>query len=315
MARRYDSNPFDEEDVNPFSDPVVRSQIPGNASYGGSSFYDTQFNRVPQVTNSRLSPLPPEPASLNFTKDVTEDIPLGNTKDLKRKEKELKDKEDELRKREQELKRKEDAAARAGIVLEDKNWPRFFPIIYHDIGKDIPVHLQRLQYRAYLSWLGIMVCLAWNFIAVTGAWIVHAVSSTYGVQIWFLAIIYAIAGVPGSYFLWYRPLYRAMRSESALKFGWFFLAYLLHIVFCILAVVAPPIVFKGRSLAGILPLFQIFGKSVVIGIFYLIGAILFSTELLLSLWVLQQVYSYFRGTGKEAEMKRQLARSAVRAAI
>ncbi|KAJ7552855.1 hypothetical protein O6H91_06G112300 [Diphasiastrum complanatum] len=313
MARQYDSNPFEEGDVNPFSDPVIRSQISGNPFHGGGSFYNSQLNTVPQVTNSRLAPLPLE--RTNFARDGTEDIPFGSTKDLKRKEKELKDKEDELWKREQELKRKEEAAARAGIVLDDKNWPRFFPIIHHDIEKDIPVHLQRMLYFAYMSWLGIMVCLTWNFIAVTGAWIQHTVSSSYGVQIWFLAIIYALAGVPGSYLLWYRPLYRAMKTESALKFGWFFLTYFLHIGFCILAAVAPPIVFKGRSLAGVLPLFDIFGKSVVIGIFYLIGGILFSLESLLSLWVVREVYGYFRGTGKAAEMKRQLAQGAVRTAI
>jgi hypothetical protein len=30
-------------------------------------------------------------------------------------------------------------------------------------------------------------------------------------RIWFLAVIYFITGCPGAYFLWYRPLYRAMR--------------------------------------------------------------------------------------------------------
>ena len=32
-----------------------------------------------------------------------------------------------------------------------------------------------------------------------------------GVTIWLLALIYFIAGVPGGYVLWYRPLYRAFR--------------------------------------------------------------------------------------------------------
>lgn len=32
-----------------------------------------------------------------------------------------------------------------------------------------------------------------------------------GVKIWFLAVIYFIAGAPGSYVLWYRPLYRVFR--------------------------------------------------------------------------------------------------------
>lgn len=81
---------------------------------------------------------------------------------------------------------------------------------------------------------------------------------TVGITIWLLAIIYLISGVPGAYVLWYRPLYRAMRyyfvfplcvnqfshylcislchyvhpfcrTDSALKFGWFFLCYLVNL--------------------------------------------------------------------------------------
>lgn len=42
----------------------------------------------------------------------------------------------------------------AGIVIEEKNWPPFFPIIHHDIAKEIPIHLQRMQYVAFATWLG-----------------------------------------------------------------------------------------------------------------------------------------------------------------
>ncbi|XP_061367698.1 secretory carrier-associated membrane protein-like isoform X2 [Gastrolobium bilobum] len=280
MAGRYD-NPFEEEEVNPFSNP----------------------KSVPPATNSRLSPLKPEPVDYNYGFGATVDIPLDTSTDLKKKEKELQSKEAELRKREQEVRRREEAASRAGIVLEDKNWPPFFPIIHHDIANEIPIHLQKLQYVAFTTLLGLVVCLSWNVIAVTAAWIRGE-----GVKIWFLAIIYLIAGVPGAYVLWYRPLYRAFRNESALKFGWFFLFYLLHIGFCILAAVAPPIVFKGKSLTGILAAIDVLGDHALIGIFYFIGFGLFCLETL-------QVYMYFRGSGKAAEMKREVARGAFRAAI
>ncbi|XP_027339594.1 secretory carrier-associated membrane protein isoform X4 [Abrus precatorius] len=289
MARRYDSNPFDEEEVNPFSNP-------------GS---------VAPATNSRLAPLNPEPADYNYF-GATVDIPLDPSTvciinlaevDLKKKEKELQAKEAELRRREQEVRRKEEAAARAGIVLEEKNWPPFFPIIHHDIANEIPIHLQRLQYVAFTSLLGLVLCLTWNTVSVTAAWIKGE-----GVKIWFLSIIYFIAGVPGAYVLWYRPLYRAFRTDSAFKFGWFFLFYLLHLGFCILAAVAPPIVFKGKSLTGILAAIDVVGDHAVVGIFYFIGFGLFCLETL-------QVYMYFRGSGKAAEMKREAARSAMRAAI
>ncbi|CAK9865969.1 unnamed protein product [Sphagnum jensenii] len=180
-----------------------------------------------------------------------------------------------------ELKRREDAAARAGILIEEKNWPPFLPILHHSIAKDIPLHTQRIQYFAYGNWLGIMLCLFWNFICTTAAWIGGP-----DVQIWLLGIIYMLSGFPLSYFLWYRPLYRAMRSESALRFGWFFLFYLIHIGFCILAAVAPPIVFKGKSLAGILPAISIISEKLVVGIFYFVGFVLFVLEALLSGFVL-----------------------------
>ncbi|CAA0808810.1 Secretory carrier-associated membrane protein 1 [Striga hermonthica] len=131
----------------------------------------------------------------------------------------------------------------AGIVIEEKNWPPFFPIIHQDIGNEIPIHLQRLQYVAFTTLLGLVGCLLWNIVAVTVAWIKGE-----GPTIWFLSIIYFISGVPGAYVLWYKPLYRAMRTDSALNFGWFFLSYVFHIGFCVFATVAPPIIFRGKSL-------------------------------------------------------------------
>ncbi|XWS68599.1 hypothetical protein CRYUN_Cryun04dG0104300 [Craigia yunnanensis] len=301
---RYDSNPFEEEEVNPFSDPAVRKGS-GQSNYGGGAFYTTNPGSVPPAT-SRLSPLPPEP----YDRGATIDIPLDSAKDLKAKEKELQAKEAELKKREQELKRKEDAIARSGIVLEEKNWPPFFPIIHHDIANEIPIHLQKMLYVAFTTFLGLVLCLSWNIVAVTTAWIKGE-----GPTIWFLAIIYFISGVPGGYVLWYRPLYRAMRTDSALKFGWFFLFYLLHIGFCIFASVAPPIIFKGKSLAGILPAIDLLGKHALVGTFYFIGFGIFCIESLLSIWVIQQVYMYFRGSGKAAEMKREAATRTMMAAL
>ncbi|XP_020692091.1 secretory carrier-associated membrane protein 2 [Dendrobium catenatum] len=310
MAGRYDSNPFDEEDVNPFANTSTRGKGAGKSNYGGGTFYMTNPGSVPPASNSRLSPLPPEPADFYNDRTATVDIPLDVSMDLKKKEKELQAKEAELARRENELKRKEEAAARAGIVIEVKNWPAFFPIIHHDIANEIPIHLQRMQYFAFASLLGLTMCLIWNIIATTTAWIKGE-----GVKIWLLSIIFFISGVPGAYVLWYRPLYNAMRTESALKFGWFFLFYLVHIGFCIYATVAPPIFFKGESLTGILPAIDLLGDHIIVGIFYFIGFGFFCLESLLSVWVIQQVYMYFRGSGKAAQMKREAAAGAFRAAM
>lgn len=228
---------------------------------------------------------------------------------MKKKERELKAKEAELNRREQDVKRREDAAARAGIFLDSKNWPPFFPIIHNDISNDIPIYLQRLTYVAFTSLLGVFGCLLWNIVAVTAAWI-----EGQNVTIWFLSLIYFIVGVPLAYLLWYRPLYRAFRTESAVNFGWFFLFYLVHIGFFIFAAVAPPVVFKGKSIAGILPAILLIGDNAIVGILYFVGFGLFCVEVLISFWVIQQVYMYFRGSGKLAEMRNQSRRGAVGAA-
>uniref|UniRef100_A0A6M2F3B1 Secretory carrier-associated membrane protein n=1 Tax=Populus davidiana TaxID=266767 RepID=A0A6M2F3B1_9ROSI len=303
---RYNSdpNPFDEEEeVNPFSK--------------GTSA---------PASKARIPPLGHE--AMGFGRnDATVDIPLDTMNDSKKKEKDLVSWEADLKRREKEIKRREDAVARskdynlqnflllelyiygfvehllltqfffsilhgisAGITPNDKNWPPFFPIIHHDIANEIPIHAQRIQYLAFASWLGIVLCLVFNLIAVTVCWIRGG-----GVKIFFLAIIYALMGCPLSYVLWYRPLYRAMRTDSALKFSWFFVFYLIHIGFCIFAAIAPPIVFHGKSLTGILPAVDVFSDHVLVGIFYLVGFGLFCLESLLSLWVLQKIYMYFRG--------------------
>lgn len=271
MNRRNDPNPFDEEQSEPEVNPF--------ANGGGAPASKSRF---PQMVASTLG--------FGQKHDATVDIPLDSMNDPKKKQQELANWEADLQRRERDIKRREEAVAGAGIPTDDRNWPPFFPIIHHDIANEIPAHAQRLQYLAFASWLGIVLCLVFNVAAVTACWIRNG-----GVKIFFLATIYALLGVPLSYVLWYRPLYRAMRTDSALKFGWFFMFYLLHIAFCIFAAIAPPVVFHGKSLTGILAAIDVISDHVVVGILYMVGFGLFCLESLLSLWVLQKVYMYFRG--------------------
>ncbi|XP_048621941.1 secretory carrier-associated membrane protein 2 isoform X3 [Brassica napus] len=247
---------------------------------------------------------------LHFALTVFAQNLVSCLKDLRAREMELQAKENELKRKEQELKRREDAIARTGVVIEEKNWPEFFPLIHNDIPNEIPLHLQKIQYVAFTTLLGLVGSLLWNFVAVTVAWIKGE-----GPTIWLMSIIYFIAGVPGAYVLWYRPLYRATRTDSALKFGAFFFFYVFHIAFCGFAAVAPPVIFQGKSLTGFLPALELLTTNAAVGIMYFIGAGFFCVETLLNIWVIQQVYAYFRGSGKAAEMKREAAKSTLMRAL
>lgn len=64
----------------------------------------------------------------------------------------------------------------AGVTIEEKNWPPVFPIIHHDISKEIPIHAQKLQYLAFASWLGMFAyvlyntSLGWKYIVIKPRW-------------------------------------------------------------------------------------------------------------------------------------------------
>ncbi|KAK8617413.1 hypothetical protein V6N13_080329 [Hibiscus sabdariffa] len=265
------------------------------------------LNNVPN--KSRLSSLPPEP----YESGATIDIPLDthSTKDVKAKEKELKEKEAELKRREQFYSRIYFAfVLAAGIVIEEKNWPSFFPVIHNDIANEIPIHLQKIMYVAFATLIGLVVCLLYNAVAATAAW-----SKGYGLIIWLLAVIYILTGIPGGFYLWYSPLYKAARTDSALRFGTFFLGYSVHIAFCVLAAVAPGFFFREGSITGILAALVIFPNDRALGVMFFVGFALFCFESLVSIWVIQQVFMYFRGSGKAAEMKREAARRTMMSAL
>ncbi|XP_039816923.1 secretory carrier-associated membrane protein 4-like isoform X1 [Panicum virgatum] len=218
---------------------------------------------------------------------ATIDIPL---EDPKKKERELLSWEQDLKRREQDIKRREDAMNRAGVTVEVRNWPQFYPIIHHDIANEIPIHAQKLQYTAFASWLGLIACLVWNFFAV----LVESIRSE-DIVSFLLAVIYAMSGCPLSYILWYRPLYRAMRTDSVVTFGQFFAFYSIHVGFCVIAAIAPPIIFKEKTLTGILVAIEVLAGDMLVGVLYFIGFVFFALESLISIWVLERVYMYFRG--------------------
>nr|GEZ17020.1 secretory carrier-associated membrane protein 3-like [Tanacetum cinerariifolium] len=221
MAGHHDRNPFSPgHDINPFSN---------------------HHNIHGVTTSSKLSTLSHEPALYGHG-DSTIDS-LDTPAKLKRKQKELEAKEAELNKREQILRRKEEALARSGAVIDNKNWPSFYPIVHHDIAGDIPVHVHRIM-GANLTFLE-----SYN-----------EYSNIFGVFVFFSAI-YFLLGTPGAFYFWYRPLYRAFRTNNGTNFGCFFFNYV---------------------------------------IMSFIGSGFFTIELVLSIWVMQQVYRHFRNSGQKA---------------
>ncbi|KAI3765602.1 hypothetical protein L2E82_15640 [Cichorium intybus] len=99
------------------------------------------------------------------------------------------------------------------------------------------------------------------------------------------------------------------RTDGAMMFGVFFFTYTCHIIFCVFASIAPPMIFKGKSLTGILPAFDVLPANFLIGCLYFIGFGLFALESVISIWVLQEVFRYFRVSGKADEARSNARRT------
>lgn len=74
---------------------------------------------------------------------------------LSKKEKELDAKEKRLKELEAELQQ-------AG-GLKKKNWPICWPVVYHDIGEEIPDSHRRVVREMYLCWWGLFFVLWYQF--------------------------------------------------------------------------------------------------------------------------------------------------------
>ena len=59
-------------------------------------------------------------------------------------------------------------------------------------------------------------------------------------------MIYWVIGVPVAWILWYYRLYNAAKKDAAFTYAWFFLAYLVHIFWCIWSAVCAPLPTSDR---------------------------------------------------------------------
>eukprot|EP00854_Cymbomonas_tetramitiformis_P001596 gene1596-2232_t len=99
----------------------------------------------------------------------------------------------ELERRTSELKRREDALTKGGAVARVKNFPKFYPIVYHSIEDDIPDDKQQTVKMCFYCYLGLVLCLFWNWFSATAC--MFAMGKTID---WLYACIYLLTGVPGA---------------------------------------------------------------------------------------------------------------------
>jgi hypothetical protein len=220
-------------------------------------------------------------------------------------EADLAKREAELNAREAELKRWEADLRSSGRLRPKKNWPKCCPVTVMDIRGEVPKELQGLVTAAYYAWLGLCICLLYQVAATIVA--LALIDAKKGrLSGFILAVIYAVIGIPAAWMIWYIRLYTASIKDRAFTYAFFFLAFCIHIFWCIWSAISPPILFNKWSYAGwITAIVAALPNDATVGAVYIVGAVCWSLEALLSIFVLQRVYSNFRGQGKNTQLRNE----------
>lgn len=310
-----DSNPFaDPHASNPFSDPSVQQATgAGNAGQRQGMLDDynpfaegnqTQSGGQTQAGGGAVPPPPrPAPTQPAIMTPSEEPPPYSNTGAQKVDTSELQRRQEELERKAAELQRKENALKNAQSGNRQNNWPPlpkfvpFGPCFYQDFSVDIPLEFQRIVKFVYYLWGFHVLVLFLNFLASLAWFIVDSSGgTTFG-----LSILWFILFTPCSFLCWYRPLYKAFRSDSSFNFFVFFFVFFFQ--FCVYIIQCIGITdFTVGWINGI----RVATKTNVgAGAIMLFVAFFFSVEAVMTILFLIKVHRIYRSTGASFQKAQQ----------
>ncbi|XP_074773152.1 secretory carrier-associated membrane protein 2 isoform X3 [Athene noctua] len=200
---------------------------------------------------------------------------------------ELERKAAELEKKEREL--QNNAATR------QNNWPPLpkkcpiKPCFYQDFSADIPADYQRICKMLYYLWMLHSITLLLNLLACL-AW--FTVQTERGVDFG-LSILWFILFTPCAFLCWYRPIYKAFRSDSSFSFFVFFFIFFCQIAIYIIQAVGIP----GWGDSGWIAALSELHGNLAVAVIMMVVAGFFTLCAVLSLFLLKQVHSLYRRTG------------------
>ncbi|XP_028306894.1 secretory carrier-associated membrane protein 2 [Gouania willdenowi] len=292
----FDDNPFAGPPTsNPFNDPSV-TQVT-NSSVEPVD----QFNPFNAESSDGLATrtIPAQPAVLQPTAEPSPQAKASVAQaNLLRQQEELERKAAELDRREQELKSR-------GPTGKENNWPplpKSFPIkpcFYQDFSEDIPQQYQRVCKMMYYLWMFHCMILFLNLLACLAYFITNKNGGTsFG-----LSILWLILFTPCSFLCWFRPVYKAFKTDSSFNFFFFFFVFFFQVVILIIQAVGIPDWGNSGWIAAFTAIGQVGGTAA--GAIMMIVAILFTICAVMSIILLKMVHSMYRSTGASFQKAQQ----------
>lgn len=291
----FDTNPFaDPVDVNPFQDPSV-TQLTSAPQSGLAEFNPFSETNAATTVPATQAPGPSQPAVLQPSVEPAQPTPqavaAAAQAGLLRQQEELDRKAAELERKERELQN-----TAAHLHVRDNNWPPLpswcpvKPCFYQDFSTEIPADYQRICKMLYYLWMLHSVTLFLNLLACLAWFTSNAANGTaFGLSIlWFLIF------TPCAFLCWYRPIYKAFRSDNSFSFFVFFFVFFCQIGIYFIQLIGLPNLGTSGWLAA---LSTVQNGPLAVTIIMMVVAGFFTLCAGLSLFLLQRVHAFYRRTG------------------
>ncbi|XP_053156746.1 secretory carrier-associated membrane protein 4 [Hemicordylus capensis] len=169
--------------------------------------------------------------------------------------------------------------------------PKFIPLkpcFYQNFADEIPIEHQMLVRRIYHLWIFYSITLGVNLIACLAWWIGGGSGVNFG-----LALLWLLFFSPCSYVCWFRPVYKAFRSDSSFNFMAFFFIFGVQFILTIIQAVGV----GNWGACGWMSAVPFFSTNVAAGVIMLLPAIMFTISAVVMFLFLLRVHRLYRGGG------------------
>lgn len=213
---------------------------------------------------------------------------------------------DEFQKRQQKLdvKAKELNKKEAQLRYTDfmgerrKNWPPLpencycQPCFYQEIEVDIPLEFQNVVRLLYKIWI---LHSALILINIIGGLIL--MDSTVIVS----GVFYLLLFTPLSYLFWFRPIYRAFRSDSSCNFMIFFFSFSVQFIFTVFQATGT----ESSGTIGLIKAVNTLKHSNFMGLFAIIVAGCYIFAAIADFIMLTKIHKIYRSSGNSISKARE----------
>ncbi|KAG1662787.1 Secretory carrier-associated membrane protein 1 [Nymphon striatum] len=200
---------------------------------------------------------------------------------------ELQRRQEELEKKAEELQKKEEALRGQPYNSRQNNWPPLpqkccvGPCFYQDITVDIPLEFQKVVRAGYYLWMYHALVLVCNLLGSLAFLIESGSGVTFGMSLLFVALF-----MPLSFVCWFRPLYKAFRSDSSFNFFIFFFVFFFQCCLSILFAIGIPGLGSCGFFNGLREVTQATASGYAVGGILLIIGFLWGMDALASILLL-----------------------------